>query len=345
MATRGSPTSTCSCLGRTAPPPISTGLGEQWLAGGSFVTGALPARKSAFVPWGCGWGQNRPREGQGEVQSCPRAGQTEQTGAQRTTVLTRGRKDARGACSARGTWLDPHTPCLPRPLTVGPEGRPFSTFYVLRGTSWAMTSSKPGTTSSTCPSRATAPYQPRRLWSRPTRPCPRSLSPRPPSAYPSPPPPSWAAPWRARAPPLTRSCRDWQVRRRSRRDPAPPRPRARPQPRPWPRPRPGRSACAPRSPRRGVRAPTLTRAPGAPDPHLPQVLFPPCKTGTVGFVRCGRLNSLESGAATSASFHSACSLSAAVRPPLGIIWLPPLPPPVRLGYSLRFAEEEPEARF
>lgn len=92
-------------------PPLSAGLSEQWLAEGSSVTGALPARKSAFVPWGRGWEQARPREGrEGGVQSSPAAGLTEQAGTRGSLPVSTQERKARGACSARGTRPDHHAP-------------------------------------------------------------------------------------------------------------------------------------------------------------------------------------------------------------------------------------------
>lgn len=85
-----------------------------------------------LCPLGPGWGQARPREGQGGVvQSSSPAGQTKQAGARRVTVSTRGRRDARRACSARGTGLDPHTPSCPDPDT----GVPPSSLSTLHGPS------------------------------------------------------------------------------------------------------------------------------------------------------------------------------------------------------------------
>lgn len=136
--------------------PVSAGLGEQWLAGGSSVTGALPARKSAFVPWGRGWGQARPRKGQEEESSpihrpdrrnrqvpggsqCPpRKGRTPEGPARR------------GAGDQTRTDPDTRTTGAPLHFLHRTDGA---------GLLRAMTSSKPGTTSSTCPARATAPLR------------------------------------------------------------------------------------------------------------------------------------------------------------------------------------------
>lgn len=94
--------------------PISAGLGEQWLAEGSSVTGALPAHKSAFVPWGGGGG--RPDLGRCREESSP--------------AHPRGRRNSRcpqGHCVhpgkdgrqsrllSAGHSTGPPRPCLPGP--------------------------------------------------------------------------------------------------------------------------------------------------------------------------------------------------------------------------------------
>lgn len=121
-ATQGSPTSSCSCLGEQ--PPISTGLGEQWLAEGSFVTGALPARKSALCPGAVGG--DRPDLGTGRKgKSSPVPGRSDGTDRCPEDHCAHPGKEGRQRGPLRaGHLTGPPHPSLPRPLTVGPQGAP-----------------------------------------------------------------------------------------------------------------------------------------------------------------------------------------------------------------------------
>lgn len=149
-----------------------------------------------------------------------------QAGARRVTVSTWRRKDARGGCSARGTRLDPHALACPDSGTIGAPLLHFLRCTARAELPWAMTSSKPGMTSGTCPAWATTSH-------------PRPRPPLAPAAaicaYPSPPPPSGAAPCRS-------GCTSDPLESGLAR-PAPPKPR--PRPRPGPSHAPGRPACAP----------------------------------------------------------------------------------------------------
>lgn len=224
----------------------------------------------------------------GGVQSNPPAGQTEQAGARRVTVSTRGRKDARGPCSARGRRPDPHVPARTDPDTRT-TGAPLHFLHRTDGAGLlrAMTSSKPGTTSSTCPARATAPPQAPPLREPPAPPPAAAIS-----AYPSLPPPSGAVPWRSGCtsnPPESELARP--------RPPPPGHAQVPPTvPPPGPGHTPGRvhspyipsptppgpdfSACAPPGLRRSMRAPNQVLNPGAPPrPPSPASVSPPVSWG------------------------------------------------------------------
>lgn len=160
-----------------------------------------------------------------------------------------------------------------------------------------MTSSKPGKTSSTCPTRATAllpaPLPPEPPDPPPPRAAAAAAAIRALPAYPSPPPPSLGVPCRAQAAPLTHSCPARRARRcRCHRSAtAPPRPQARPRP----------ALAPPPAGPLGVRVPaTKTQSarpiPNSPHssawlPPLPNLSLPTRTMGTVRPAGCGRLNS------------------------------------------------------
>lgn len=112
-----------------------------------------------LCPLGRGWGQARPREVQGGVQSSSPAGQTEQqVPAGSLCPPGEGRTPEQTAQRGALDWTP--TPLPARTLILEPQGRPL--LHFLRCTDraelpWAMTSSKRGMTSSTCPARATRP--------------------------------------------------------------------------------------------------------------------------------------------------------------------------------------------
>lgn len=167
----------------------SSGWQEVHLSLGHFLLANRPLSPGAG-------GGNRPDQGRGR---------------RRSSVQSTGRPDGTGRClvgqcppgegktpegPARRGALDRTLKPLPAStLTLGPQERPLHFLHRAdpAGLLRAMTSSKPGTTSSTCPARATAPLP---------APPPRGLPAPPPaaaiSAYPSLPPPSGAAPWRSR---------------------------------------------------------------------------------------------------------------------------------------------------
>lgn len=111
--------------------PISAGLGEQWLAGGSSVTGALPARKSAFVPWGRGWGQARPRKGQEEESSPIHRPDRRNRQVPGGSQCPPGEGRTPEGPARRGAGDQTLTSLPARTLTLEPQERPF-TFYTAR---------------------------------------------------------------------------------------------------------------------------------------------------------------------------------------------------------------------